>query len=365
MVFFTRRKDAEQPRRSAWWVTFAGLIGAVLFIVSYSAYWFLMANQLRSAVDSWRNEFRAAGGVADWRQLDIYGFPFWLYADVTALRLGRPVVADPWFWEVSRAAATLRPWNFHHLSLDLAGEHAFQFTAEGRALPLEGAAITLDIDLERLTENTWQANAGIEGISLIGPVDIGNISISGAKATVRRLHPIKNHLLPTWELELSGRGIALPVSFDLPLGRDVARLTLDARLLGQLQPGLLVDILPKWRDAGGTVEIGHMEMEWGPLLVRGDGTIALDASLQPIGAFIANAQGFFEVLEGFRRQGIIDNRDAMTASIVLGMLSRRPTAGGVSTISIPLSVQLQTLYAGPLSVAKLPEVRWTGAMPSY
>jgi hypothetical protein len=157
----------------------------------------------------------------------------------------------------------------------------------------------------------------------------------------------------------------LPAGLELPLGRDVARLALDTRLLGALRPGLLVDILPLWRDAGGTVEIGHLEMEWGPLAVQGDGTIALDADLQPIGAFTAKAQGFFEVLEVLRRRGIIASRDAMTATVVLGVLSRGATDGGPATLSIPLSVQSRTLYAGPVSVAKLPQVLWRGAVPNF
>ena len=77
----------------------------------------------------------------------------------------------------------------------------------------------------------------------------------------------------------------------------------------------------------------------------------------------ARAQGFFEALEALRRQGVIDGRDAMTATVVLGVMSRRPANGGPASLSVPLSIQSRSLFVGPVAVSRLPEVRWTSEMP--
>lgn len=366
MAIFSRRKDPDRPKRSAWLITAAGFIGAILFAAgAYSLYWFAMADQMRRGAESWREDFQASGGVAEWRQFAISGYPFWLNADVAEPRLGQPRAEKPWFWEAPRAAAALRPWNFRKVTLDLAGQHAFQFMLDERAVPAEGRAETLNLDLQMLPGNAWEVRLDLKGLRLNGPADIGAIAINDADILAQRLRPTGNHVAANWSLKINGNGISAPESLNLPLGRDVARLFLDAKLLGHLPPGPLNEGLPVWRDSGGTVEISRLELEWGPLAAQGDGTIALDGGLQPIGAFSAKAQGFFDVLDVLRRRGIVASRDAMTATVVLGVLSRRPAGGGPASLSLPLSIQSQTLYAGPVTVAKIPTVRWTGAMPDF
>ncbi len=109
----------------------------------------------------------------------------------------------------------------------------------------------------------------------------------------------------------------------LPLGTDIATFELAAAVLGGIPPGPLVAVLAGWRDDGGTVEVRHIGLTYGPLALAGDGTAALDADLQPIGAFTTRLEGFFETVDVCARRASSASQDAVTAKMVLGVLSKR------------------------------------------
>jgi len=85
--------------------------------------------------------------------------------------------------------------------------------------------------------------------------------------------------------------------------------------------------------------------------------VALDAAMQPIGAFTARIEGFFETVDALRENGIIRPRDAVTAKMVLGVLAKRNEAGRLS-LAVPLTLQDRRLYAGPVPLIEVPPVSW-------
>ncbi len=52
-----------------------------------------------------------------------------------------------------------------------------------------------------------------------------------------------------------------------------------------------------WRDGGGSLEITHLTMGWGPLGLTSSATLALDDQLQPMGSGNARIVGYAETLD--------------------------------------------------------------------
>jgi hypothetical protein len=94
------------------------------------------------------------------------------------------------------------------------------------------------------------------------------------------------------------------------------------------------------------------------------GTVALDGRMQPVGAFTARIQGFFEAVEALRARGLIRGRDASMAKLVLGAMARPAPGGGPPVLSLPVTLQDRVLYAGPVALVRLPELRWPGQPPT-
>ncbi|MEQ9449282.1 MAG: DUF2125 domain-containing protein, partial [Rhodospirillaceae bacterium] len=116
--------------------------------------------------------------------------------------------------------------------------------------------------------------------------------------------------------------------------------------------------LEAWQADAGTLEVDALNLEWAPLSLMASGTMALDGSLQPVGAFNARFQGFFHALDALAEQGVVRSRDASMARVVLGLLTRTPPHGGPPELSLPMTLQDGKLFAGPVELMSVPTLRW-------
>jgi hypothetical protein len=144
----------------------------------------------------------------------------------------------------------------------------------------------------------------------------------------------------------------------LPLGGDLTRAALTAKLIGTLEAGPWPEALDRWRDAGGTIEVTRLQLLYGPLTLTADGTLALDKAEQPIGAFNARIVGASRTVDALRQRGLIEDMNSVAAKVMLGLMARKPLDGGEPVVAIPLTLQDRTLHAGPIALAVIPEIRW-------
>ncbi len=338
-------------------------VAVAIITIVYVVFWFVMASQLRQGVEGWVEQRRAEGRTARYSSLEIGGFPFLLRATLEGPAMGPGLgVGDgavPWAWEGSSAVVRMRPWNPWRVEVDLSGTHQVGL---GGGVTYQGAAEELTVDLELGGEWPERIGLAVRELALARSGEAAALAVGAATLEARR-HDFPedrppDHQTPVFELSLETQGLRVPGELGLPLGRNISALTLEAAMMGAPPPGPLLESLAAWRDDGGTVEVGHLSLDWGPLVLRGNGTLALDAVMQPIGSFTVKIQGFFETINELRRKGLVRSRDAVTAKLVLGILAKKPRGGGPAVFSLPLTLQGQTLYAGPISIATVPPVVW-------
>ena len=163
-------------------------------------------------------------------------------------------------------------------------------------------------------------------------------------------------------IAVDARDIMLPARWRPALGRTMARLSMDAVVTGMSRPGkalgkthgkTLAETLAHWRDGGGAVEVSAFALDWDGLILRADGTFALDAELQPEGAMMADIRGIDGTTDRLIAAGVIDARTAFAAKVANRALSFR---GG--SAKLPLSVQNRRLYMGPVPILRLKPVLW-------
>jgi hypothetical protein len=154
-------------------------------------------------------------------------------------------------------------------------------------------------------------------------------------------------------------GLALPFPLPAPLDQPIARAAATVEITGPVTPGPLPQVLEAWRSGGGTVEVREAALDWPPLHMSGSGTMALDSTLQPEGAFSLKFRGGAETLDAFASGGWMNNDEAGVAKLGLALLSRRG-AEGAPEITVPLTLQERQLAAGPVTVMTLPEITWRG-----
>jgi hypothetical protein len=161
--------------------------------------------------------------------------------------------------------------------------------------------------------------------------------------------------MPALAMTLAAAGVELPPSSGPVLGTRVARAELDMQVIGQV-PGFGSPHAQAvaWRDAGGFVQIPRLLLDWGPLSLSADATLALDQAAQPSGAGRARAAGLGPTLEVLANAGVIPRQAAQAGRSVIAFMQRTPAGGGPPVVELPLTLQDRTLSAGRITLLHLP-----------
>lgn len=330
--------------------------GAVLggLIVLYVLAWFVTALTLRDGIQDWFAARHAEGYLAEFGDDDarISGFPFYVNARLQHLRFAPPVDERgrrAWVWASKGVdvSVVVLPWLLDTVQVDLKDQQSLLWKGKR----LKGRAGQFDLSFN------WLSKGVPEDLRL----DISGLHLESGPRTlrIRQLNFLAGRQSEgDYSFDLSGEDWDLPYGLS-GIGDRLSEILLRGKLTHDFAiEALSNEELAQWRDRGGTLEVERMLVDYSPLSMQGNGTLALDGDLQIVGAFSARIQGFFETVERLRRGGIIRGPDASMAKVVLGMLAKHPRNGGPATISLPLTIQDRALFAGPVRLITIPQLKW-------
>jgi hypothetical protein len=317
---------------------------------SYTGYWFYIAGQLPGAIAGWAEARRAEGYGVRWDSLAVGGFPASFRVTLAGVTLAgaRPV---PFQTAAAAAIGEARPWNLRRWRVSAPRGARVEAASEGDTI----AAATLDATVTIGADN----NATVA-------LAAHQIASSGAGAALRIAdadawlafpgRPPADHRQDGARATLRLRGIVLPRAVP-SLGATVDAVTLSGAVKGAVPPGQLSQSLAAWRDDGGTVELEEGTLRWGSLAASANGTLALDAALQPIAALTATIENHNAIIDAAVAGGTLRADDANLAKIVLGLMAK-PGADGKKLLTLPVTLQNRRLYLGPAQIAVLSAISW-------
>lgn len=327
----------------------ARLAAAAIILVAtgYAGSWFYAAGEIRDEVDSWVEARRAEGYAVDYRGLAVQGFPLRIRVSLATPSIGRPDDPRPWAWRGDRIVAEAWPWAVNRVRVTLPADQRLAYrrgdgderivtatAAQGIALlEFSGGAVT-------------RLNAEVTGLTIAPPdgeIRIARVDLQGRR-TEGRL-----------DVSVMIDDVGLPPNLDGGLGRRIARFATNAAIAEPLPTALDADRLTAWSQAGGTVELSGLSLRWGDLLIEGNGTLAFDDEMRPLASLVTEVTGHAAALKALADAGRMKPRDAATATTVLNLMAK-PGPNGVRILKIPLSAQNGLLFAGPLSLMKLPPI---------
>ncbi len=335
-----------------------GLVLLVAFVAlcgGYAAFWWYVAGRIKSDTVAWQDEQRTRNIDVSWRSLKVSGFPLgWRVAiDDAVLRDRRRSPAPE--LHVSRLVANAHPlslgtWRLaapRGLSADLAavaGRPAVKVQAQradGIAMPAPRGGVSLWLKLQNIAAEA----AG------------GAIPIRSAQAWL---------ILPA-AAPRTGTDTGFPLAIDLRqlrvpeppvgFGPTLDELALGVTVKGKLPEGPLAPALAAWRDAGGTIEVDRLLVEWSGLGITASGTVALDRALQPMAAFSGGFDGFDAVINALVTADLMTEEQAALVRIALNTLAR-PGPDGKPQIVAPFTIQNSRVYIGPARLGRIPRLVW-------
>jgi hypothetical protein len=161
---------------------------------------------------------------------------------------------------------------------------------------------------------------------------------------------------PSFGLALDMRQVGVaapPVNF----GKTIDELAFGATVKGSLPSGPLAQAAAAWRDAGGTIEVDNLRLDWSGLGIRANGTFALDRKLQPIAAFSGGIEGFGTIFDALVAADRMTPEQASLIMIALNTLAK-PGADGKPQITVPFTIENGKMYLGPARLGAVPRIEW-------
>lgn len=331
------------------------VIAALLVIASaYTAYWFVVASQIKDSVDAWAQSERADKIDVSWQRISITGFPIAFRIELDRAALRDNAVNPAPDLRISSLSGTARPWDFADWHLHAPAGFSAELAGAGERAPAKLTARSADGVVSIETEGGWKLWLRLQDAA-IETADRVLISAADGWVIVPPKLP-RNRIDPGLGLAWNLREVQLPVAIG-PLGDTIEQLDFDVTVKGGLPSGKLAQAVMAWRDAGGTIELDNLDLRWGGLAAVATGTVALDQDLQPIGGFSGAIQGYDKVLSALVQSGRMRAADAGLARIALTMLAK---AGpdGKPEIKTAFTIQNGQMFLGPAKLGKAPHISW-------
>lgn len=319
----------------------------------------LTARTITDAANGWIAAEQAKGAKIAPEAISVGGYPF-------AFAIKQQNVALSWPSGLGFTAQNLkvsaRPWAIRTFHVNATGGVAVNLppgdvrpalTFAGQTLKgtagFQDNAVPTALDLAADTVSA--SLTGVEG-------DAGReLTIATLKLVeTRPAMPPKADTDTAMDIALEGLDLSAPVLEGNPLGSTIKKIGLHVQLMGV--PPVTYDGagLKAWRDAGGTINTPDLSIEWGDLSFGGNGTLALDANMQPEGAFSVHLAGYEQALDALAAAGWIKMSGASLAKLAMGIAAQKGPDGR-PTVKTPLTIQDRHISLGPAKLGQIPEIK--------
>jgi hypothetical protein len=344
------------PRKH--WVIGLGI--PLLLVAGDVAYWGVASNRLRLGYQEWLAARAAQGWDVGSAPVSIGGWPWTATVTVPRLALrhaGRDIPGDP---QVVFAGLTLSVSLLHPANLDLSvtGPLHVQI-GDAPDVVLTASECLVSVPMARTDPQPVELearNLRVEPAKGAWQLDVGLLK---ARAEIAADADVAGQSQAAARFAVSAEAINLPASVNWPLGSSISSLSLDGAVNGKL-PAIrdVTQWAAAWRDGGGSLEISHMAVGWGPLGLASSATLALDEQLQPMGSGSGRLVGYAETLDRLAGAGILTRSAATAAKAVLSLLAGTADDGTPPSVDVPLTLQYRTLSMRQVPLVRLPELDW-------
>ena len=321
-----------------------------------------MRVQIAQFIEAQRN----GGIILNTGPLAASGFPGRVHVTIPDIAVAAPIVGGGWTWQTKRVSVAAWPLVWRKLDIEFDGTHRLAgmvtrldqpvWITTGKArghLELDGGAHLINGVLT--AEDTGVAlSEGGEAWLHVKSLRAAGQLLEKPAAPPQGANPSQP---ATGRIELEVREVTLPKDLPVPSAAPLTRAAITAETTGAWMSGPLPQVLDAWRTSGGTLEVRDVMLDWAPIHLEGNGTVALDQSLQPMGSFALRLQGGGDVLELMTRQGSLSQTQGQVMRAGLSLLSKQNQAG-IAELNVPLTLQDRQFSAGPFPLGRMMEIGW-------
>lgn len=323
------------------------LILLVLAAAAVAGTWLWAARALEQSYTAWLEERRADGWTFDNAVAEVGGFPVQLTA-----RLAEPRVVAPqgWAWQAPDVAARASVLDPFTVRFTAPGRHE-AITPTGRELVADAAEAQGRVLFGRGGARSGQMTLSEVSLTGLPPGDASAEALFVALGPLRRPDGAPQELDFTLETD----GLELPPQLKVPFGRRIAHLRARGTTVGALPRRWTAGDLRAWRARGGEIALDHLELDWAPVTLSGDGTLSLDRELRPQGELAVQVTGLGAALDRLAESGRVEPRMVAYAKLAISALGSTDDSGR-TRVQLQIRFREGRLYLGPVPLLPLPSV---------
>ena len=296
----------------------------ILIFSGYWWYWSFLETKILEAISDWRKDQYTEGYDFNSGPIEISGFPFWIRVLITKPSLSISNERQTLNWSGSDLTLSMRPWQLKEIAIEVPGQHIGMFKTKlvKRVLDVKVRNFRISLKLREIAGFPKEIHAEI-------------IDVSHHTELIDGLGFVTKH-----------------ISFQ-------------ANVIGEMPNIIKTNTVQIWRDEGGVLEIVDLKINHNTLEINGAGTLAVDKNLQPLAVFSVKARGYMGIIDKLYSSGVINISETRLAKAILSMLASGNEQGGEGVernfIKIPISIQDNTIYVGPLAVGHFPYLEWSSS----
>jgi len=355
-------------RRKLWLVV---LSLPVLLVGAHYAYWRIASAHLEKGLAVWLAQRQRAGWSNSIGTPVRGGYPLaatLTVPDVTLHGGGDNLTGDL-AWTAARVVLRVALAQPHLLSINAEGAQRLRL-GQGPDIPFRTDRLGLLLPLDPgfphwLDFSVAQLRAGL-------PAGETAAGLLAREFWVHAdLRPAAPQGEPAITFAVRAEAIHLPGHVYWAFGPDIARIAIGGTVGGPLpRGGSPTQAAAQWRDGGGTVEIGDLRAQWGPLEINTSAVLALDEQLQPMGSGSAHFKGPSAALDALVAAGMMTPAVATMTRTMIALFAPARTGAGTGAQSgaaadanadeaeTPFTLQDRRLFARQLPLGRLPALAW-------
>lgn len=319
--------------------------------------WRAMASELEAGFATWVQIRRAQGWRVDHAAPTRGGWPLAATLTLPNLRLegGDATLPGGMALQSERVVLRVALPRLDRLRVEMPGAHRLRLAGAEWRFAADTLVALLPLEQDTPPRGGEMLAERLRLSSPAGPMEIGHARLSlSTSSTATEAEPAVSLSIEATEVDLP----AAPAGQAAAFGRRIAALGAELALSGPVPPGRFPVVRAEsWRDGGGTLELQSFNLSWGPIGAVAAATIALDESLQPMGAGTLRLTGATQALDALAEAGLIGRRAAGTARMLLPMMSR-PNAEGAQEVELPVTVEDRTLAVARIPVLRFVPLSW-------
>ena len=330
------------PRRRRLWLLVVPWTLAALAMAALSAAWLVLRDRVSAGLDAAEGSVRAAGVELTLADRRIDGFPFRL-----RVRTG-PVRLAMWSgWVVEAPALTAQAFTYNPLHwVFIAPAGLTVVRPEGGPVRVNGTALRASV--AGLRARPWRVSLVGEGLTFRTPAGARPFSLASAGRIGLYLKPAEGRpgegavLLDVGGARASRESMVWSFAPEADIDAAVeGRLTRTAAFAGHDWGGSV----RRWRDAGGALELGHVEATGGATeLWALGGRVAVGADGRLIGGAPLRLRQAPRMISG----------PAGAQTLTVQPLAR--ATRDVQSTPVPLTLESGEIRLGPVVVSPSPKV---------